>query len=257
MSTLNRSSIALLGVLLLVGGPATGAGPGAADEGTTNGHHPGFAVVELFTSQGCSSCPPADRVLGRIAERAERDGLPVYVLSLHVDYWNRLGWSDPYSSAAFSERQRRYARALGREVYTPQVVVNGIREGVGSDEDQLRRSIAAGLDAHPAATLVVSAQREGGDVVVRPEVRGAADGGTLWIALSERRVSNHVASGENAGSDLEHVHVVRIFVSAPLGTPTRLRVARGLDGHELVLTALWQDDASGEIRAATRIPIPS
>lgn len=93
------------------------------------------AVVELFTSEGCSSCPPADKLLRTI----QAESKDVYVLSYHVDYWDRLGWKDPFSQAAFTERQRDYAQQFNLEsIYTPQVVINGVKEFVGSDEQRLR-----------------------------------------------------------------------------------------------------------------------
>ena len=85
----------------------------------------GFAVLELFTSEGCSSCPPADEALSDISQRAQKEGLPVYALEWHVDYWDSLGWKDPFDSHEATERQYAYARALPSDVYTPQLVVNG------------------------------------------------------------------------------------------------------------------------------------
>ena len=99
-------------------------------------------LVELFTSQGCSSCPPADRVLAKLAKEAEAGDLPIVALSFHVDYWNRLGWKDPYSDAAFSQRQRIYASKLpDQRVYTPEIVVNGSSGHVGSRESEVRSAI--------------------------------------------------------------------------------------------------------------------
>jgi len=93
------------------------------------------AVVELFTSEGCSSCPPADRILSRLTAETQRDHRRIYTLSFHVDYWDRLGWRDPYSSSANSDRQRQYAELMKlQSVYTPQMIVNGRIEFVGSDQ---------------------------------------------------------------------------------------------------------------------------
>ena len=115
-----------------------------------NGDNKGFAVVELFTSEGCSSCPPADELVARI-EKESKDK-PVYILAYHVDYWNRLGWKDQFSSADFSKRQNEYANYLHLEsVYTPQIVVNGKKEFVGSEEGTLRNVIKAGSAKSTAA----------------------------------------------------------------------------------------------------------
>src|SRR5262245_18067196 len=92
-----------------------------------------FALVELYTSEGCSSCPPADALLSKLVDAARRDGSRVFALAFHVDYWNRLGWRDPFSDPAFSERQSMYAKSFEPR-YTPQMVVNGVQSFVGSDE---------------------------------------------------------------------------------------------------------------------------
>lgn len=101
----------------------------------------GFAIVELFTSEGCSSCPPADRLIDKLVTEK---GSEIYILSYHIDYWDHIGWKDPFSQAAFTNRQRQYGRHFSLEsIYTPQVIVNGIDEFVGSDERKLRASITA------------------------------------------------------------------------------------------------------------------
>src|SRR5450755_3698233 len=106
--------------------------PQPEQSGTAKTGHKNVAVLELFTSQGCSSCPPADRLLGTYTLREN-----VIVLSFHVDYWNNLGWKDPFSSKAFTERQYNYASAIHAEVYTPQLVINGQSEMVGSNESKI------------------------------------------------------------------------------------------------------------------------
>src|SRR5476651_2318953 len=103
----------------------------------------GFVLIELFTSEGCSSCPPADELVARV-QKEDKDK-PVYILAYHVDYWNNLGWKDQFSSPAYSQRQRQYAAWLKAEVYTPQIVVNGKKEFVGSEEGTLRNAIQSGL----------------------------------------------------------------------------------------------------------------
>ena len=117
-------------------------------------------VVELFTSQGCSSCPPADVLLGELAKRED-----VLALAFHVDYWDRLGWKDPFSSAMATARQRAYGHKLGlRTVYTPQIVVDGTAEMVGSDRRAVARAIAA---ARAKQTVDVKLAREAGELVVQ------------------------------------------------------------------------------------------
>ena len=118
---------------------------------------PGVAVVELFTSQGCSSCPPADALLTELEERAEKDGVVLLPMSLHVDYWDRLGWADPYASPANTARQGAYAEALGDpQLYTPQAVVNGRAAAVGSRRADVEKLVAAALKTPAAADVRVS-----------------------------------------------------------------------------------------------------
>jgi hypothetical protein len=173
---------------------------------------PPAVVVELFTSEGCSSCPPAEAVVARLA----RDGLPgvrVLALSEHVDYWDGLGWADPFASPALSARQERYARRLGlSSVYTPQAVVDGAAEAVGSDAGALRSAIAAAARRpHGALTL----RRTAAGVAVD----GAWSGGdaTVYVALVEDGLRTAVPRGENAGRTLAHDGVVRWLGAAGAG----------------------------------------
>lgn len=98
-------------------------------------------MLELFTSQGCSSCPPADHALQEITQKAGRAGQSVYGLSFHVDYWNRLGWQDPFSTKQFTNRQRQYDRALNSQTYTPQLVINGRQGVIGGQRAKIEQAI--------------------------------------------------------------------------------------------------------------------
>lgn len=177
-------------------------------------HNEGVAVLELFTSEGCSSCPSADRLLGEIAHEAEQSGRAVYPLAFHVDYWNRLGWSDPYSSAAYSQRQGDYSRALHLDgVYTPQLVVNGVQEFVGSKRSEADRAIAEALAAPAATSIVLDAVQRGDSVVVDYNLGGETDGSVVNVAVAERETDTDVPRGENAGRKLHHTNVVRGFTT--------------------------------------------
>lgn len=152
------------------------------DAGAAAKNH-GAIVVELFTSQGCSSCPPADRLLTELAGR-ERER-PVIALAFHVDYWNDLGWRDPFSSASATARQEAYARALGRGLYTPQLVVNGRAHAVGSRRGEVERALGA---ATRVPTLAASAELAGDTLIVRADApSGTRRSSSCARARSSRR----------------------------------------------------------------------
>ena len=182
----------------------------AADTGGPGGGRP--LVVELFTSQGCSSCPPADAYLG---ELAGRDG--VLALSMHVDYWNALGWKDPFSSPEVTARQRAYANTLGgRYVYTPQMVVGGRAHAVGSDRAKIERLIAEARQAAPRGPDLALIHDPAGRVVVRVGAAPAAGPARLWLVAFDDRHATPVPSGENTGRTLTNSNVVRAL--RPIGT---------------------------------------
>ncbi|MEL6342036.1 MAG: DUF1223 domain-containing protein [Myxococcota bacterium] len=170
------------------------------------------AVLELFTSEGCSSCPPAERLFAEVAEEARRLKQPILSLSFHVDYWDRLGWPDPYADASNTERQRAYARALHSEsIYTPQLVINGQQHMVGSDRAGVSRAIRQALAA-PAALGVAVGTPSVSNHTLRSTVRltgSLEEGIVLTAAVTEAEARTAVEAGENRGRVLTHVHVVR------------------------------------------------
>lgn len=207
-------------------GPRTEAGERAAEGDAPSPHPDRVVVLELFTSQGCSSCPPADRLLSRLGRDPEL-GERVVPLSLHVDYWNRLGWRDPYSAPEWSERQERYARALrARSVYTPQLVVDGKREMVGSNEGLVRDAIRRSLAEPPVGRLAVEVGRpEAGELPVRvtAELGDRSDGRAhdLMLAVFQTGLETDVPRGENVGRHLANDYVVRRLTRvAELGPET-------------------------------------
>ncbi|HUC71857.1 MAG TPA: DUF1223 domain-containing protein [Stellaceae bacterium] len=206
-------------------------------------------VVELFTSEGCSSCPPADALLARLATRPE-----VLALSFHVDYWDRLGWKDPFSSAAATGRQRHYAELLGLgNVYTPQLVVDGRWQAVGSDRSEVEQALnsARGMPMAVPVTLALDHSR----VRIAIGATGGAAAGSVVLIGFDRRHVDAVSGGENDGRTLAHVDVVRGIaevgrfdgkggtIEAPIGWHAdRLAVlVEADDGH--VLGAAVADDA--------------
>ena len=169
-------------------------------------------VLELFTSQGCSSCPPADELLSQINNLNEEHKLPVVCLSFHVDYWNCLGWSDPYSKAQFTERQRDYARAFeSRRVYTPQLIVNGQIEFVGSKASAAREAIRKALEVPARVQVELKAKWEESKSLANVEysLRGDFKESVLNVAVVQKLGENPVPRGENAGRALAHVNIVR------------------------------------------------
>lgn len=217
----------------------------------------GYAVVELFTSEGCSSCPAADALVAKVQQ--EDKDLPVYVLAFHVDYWDRLGWKDVFSSAQYTERQRQYANWLHLEsVYTPQIVVNGKKEFVGSQAGLLRSTIEKSLNA-PAGPVRLDVNKtsvKDGRLAWTYRVEGATRQLSLVVALVQRSAATDVKAGENGGHRLAHVQIVRNFESDRLNGKTsgegQLALPAGVTEQEVSLIAFVQDNNSGEILAATR-----
>ncbi|THH39179.1 DUF1223 domain-containing protein [Aliishimia ponticola] len=160
-------------------------------------------VVELFTSQGCSSCPPADKLMGRLAERDD-----VIALALHVDYWDYIGWKDVFADPANSERQRAYAKRAGRRsVYTPQMIVNGEASVVGARPMEVSDAIDAAEEM--PMPVAVTLTREGGALSVTAEYSGAAPVDMVVNAIRyEPSQDVHITRGENAGRTLRYHNVV-------------------------------------------------
>ena len=172
-----------------------GAAPLCAGERAT--------VVELFTSEGCSSCPPADALLAELASRPE-----VLALSFHVDYWDRLGWKDPFSSVDATRRQHGYADLLGlATVYTPQIVVDGQWQAVGSDRAEVEQALATARRSREEVPVTLAVDQGQAHITLGPGGDGVAT--TLLLIGFDRRHVTAVARGENSGRTLSHVDVVR------------------------------------------------
>lgn len=166
----------------------------------------GFAVVELFTSEGCSSCPAADAAVARLLRKNIAN---TYILSFHVDYWNRLGWKDEFSQQAYSARQQQYARYLSLEgVYTPQVVVNGTAQFVGSNESSLNNAVSNGLNNGTASNVNITAVRQNNSLVINYNLTGN-EALVLNTAIVLPEATTQVKRGENGGRTLQHVNIVK------------------------------------------------
>jgi hypothetical protein len=193
--------LSAIAICLLTAGVLAG---GAGSDASNPARVP--VVVELFTSEGCSSCPPADAMLIDL-ERQPIPGAEVIVLGEHVDYWNRLGWNDRFSASQFSERQSRYASRFHLEsVYTPQMVINGRTEFVGNDTARATKAIADAARPHGVPSIVISAAADSLDVKISNAPRHSLD---VILAITESDLSTQVGKGENHGRLLRHTGVVR------------------------------------------------
>jgi hypothetical protein len=219
----------------------------------------GVAVVELFTSEGCSSCPPADIALAAL----ERQTPSVYALEFHVDYWDDLGWPDPFSSPDWTRRQRAYAQSLGgSDLYTPQMIVAGTDAFVGSDRTRAQGDIARALRKAASVHLSVHPRAAGpGTVAVDFEALDAPTDATVHIAVVQHEAATDVRAGENAGRTLRHVNIVRAFAEArppsstvTLSVPTSLKRS---DGEVIAFVQLEAGARAGmPFLGAARAPLP-
>ena len=169
-------------------------------------------VLELFTSQGCSSCPPADKALQDITQQAARSGQAVYGLSFHVDYWNRLGWQDPFSTKQFTDRQRNYDRALKTQTYTPQLIINGKQDEVGGQRGRIEQIIQT-IQKQPATTFIRvdgNVSQDANQVTVNYTLSTAGPY-RVNVALVQKEARTPVKNGENGGRTLVNTNVVRQF----------------------------------------------
>ncbi len=212
-------------------------------------------VIELFTSQGCSSCPPADKLLGELAGRSD-----VIALTFPVDYWDYLGWKDTLASPAYSKRQRSYARARGDgQVYTPQIVVGGKAHVVGSHTTAVKNAIlkSAGQNKYGVSLTM---HTEGDTIIIKA---GAAPDGarvkpaTIWLALVKKSATVEIKRGENRGSTITYHRVVKNMT--PVGQWTGEKVTIRLPKKHLQsadtdgCTVLLQQDHAGPILAAAEM----
>jgi hypothetical protein len=217
----------------------------------------GFAVLELFTSEGCSSCPPADAVIARVQQEAANK--PVYVLAYHVDYWDRLGWKDKFSDARYSARQRRYSELLGSQVYTPQLVVNGRSEYIGSNETAVNNAVKSALDQAPAAALNIQGQVQAARLHLSYQVTGSTPNSRLLIAVVQKHAISKVQRGENGGRTLSHVQIVRGLhtIDLPHGKEgaQQISLPSGFNAQDWEIIGLVQNGETGAIDAAARVSI--
>src|SRR6266436_175312 len=219
-------------------------------------------LVELFTSEGCSSCPPADALLERLDRSQQVSGADLIVLSEHVDYWNDIGWKDPYSSHEYSERQSAYAAQFGlRSIYTPQMIVDGHFEFVGSDDRRAKEAIENATKAMKTMVSLSSSLSDEKTAILHIETGplpspSTAESAGIFLAIAHDSDESHVSRGENAGRTLKHVAVLRELV--PVGTVGRTdRFSRDItvrlsnrNQGSLRILAIIQEPAVGRVLGA-------
>jgi len=230
---------------------------------STSTQHEPFAVIDLFTSEGCSSCPPADKLLRKIVTEAEENGQNIYGLGFHVSYWNQLGWRDRFSDKAFTERQKKYANILPEtQVYTPQMIVNGTQVFVGTNQKEAEKSIQDALSQKAAASIQLYGDLEtASDLLqLKYDVQGAEAGNTLHVALVEKNLANYVSSGENKGHMLYHDNVVRSFKSITVNGngfgEVDLSLPENIQLENVAVIAYLQDVNSMKVLGATSLNMP-
>jgi hypothetical protein len=208
-------------------------------------------VVELFTSEGCNSCPPADAFLGDLVKRGD-----VLALSYHVDYWDYLGWKDSFASKVTTDRQRAYGRSLGSNyVYTPQMVIDGAADAVGSDHDAVAKAIAEHAKSAAHIPLTITEGSNGKIVVNLPGSKSKNDA-VLWLVRYDAKHSVAIERGENSGSTLTYYNVVRDIEKLGSWNGQAAKVAldpAALEGAEHALVLL-QTDGTGPILGYAKLP---
>lgn len=214
------------------------------------------ALLEFFTSEGCSSCPNAEKVVEKLSEQYKGR---VLVLAFHVDYWNRLGWVDEFSDATYSKRQEQYAGFLKTyNIYTPQVVLNGKSEWLGTAEAELSKAIDAELSKkNPASIQLSVAANNGKTILVKYNRKGGSDELVGNVALVQLQATTQVKAGENKDRSLSQINIVRDFKTgnANKNQQFELKLPANSDAKNFVLIAFAQEPETGRITGATQMSL--
>lgn len=177
-------------------------------DNNNNNNNNSFAVVELFTSEGCSSCPPADELITKLQSEAGNKNL--YLLAYHVDYWDRLGWKDQFSSNEFTLRQQKYQDWLHLYVmYTPQFIINGTTEFAGYNESALNKKVSDALEVKTSADLTITAKSDNDSLEINFKTNAIEKNTRLFVATVQKHGTSKVIRGENKGNTLHHTQIVR------------------------------------------------
>ncbi|SFD47900.1 Protein of unknown function [Flavobacterium phragmitis] len=216
----------------------------------------GFALLELYTSEGCSSCPPADELLGKI-QNEYRDK-NVFVLAYHVDYWDKQGWKDIFSNADYTKRQYDYAQFMGKEpIYTPQVIINGKTDFIGSQETSLRNGIKSALSKPALANLSLETAKNSNILSVQYNVESTSKNSRLLLAVVQKEAKSNVKRGENANRVLLHYQIVRQLQTVNLskgkkGTAT-ISLPKNYNSQGFEVIGFVQDADSGVVLGVKRV----
>jgi hypothetical protein len=218
-------------------------------------------VVELFTSEGCSSCPPADELLGHLRQDLSTKNIQVIPLGFHVDYWDGLGWKDRFSSANFTQRQEQYARALKVDgPYTPEMVVDGAVEFVGNDAGQAQRTISRQASQPEIATVKISSA-VADQLAIQIKAPVSAGDALVMLAITEDNLTTQVGSGENGGRTLHHAAVVRELRQlgrlheGSFETTAALKLEKEWKPKDLCAVVFVQQAPSGKIEGAASVAL--
>ncbi|MTH14788.1 DUF1223 domain-containing protein [Flavobacterium sp. LC2016-01] len=213
-----------------------------------------FAVVELFTSEGCSSCPPADALLVKLEEQAKDKN--IYVLAYHVDYWDRLGWKDQFSSNEFTKRQQKYQDWLNLFViYTPQFIMNGTLEFAGYNEMGLSEKVSDVLQTKQSGNLKLTANIAKSSLNIDFKTDDIQKDSSLFIAVIQKQGISKVERGENSGTTLHHVQIVRELKSFPINkTEGSITIEKpsNFNETEWEIIGFIQNTTTGKIVKATK-----
>ena len=217
----------------------------------TDNEEQGFVVMELFTSQGCSSCPPADAILEMYAKKNDIRIIP---LAFHVDYWNRLGWVDSLSKSDYSDRQRDYAEKLNAQTYTPQLIINGQTELVGSYKSEIATIVKKYLNEKASLKInIIDVKLLNDKVEVSYDATGNFLNMNINAALVQKSVITQIKSGENRGIKLNNFNVVRDFKTDRLTKPAgsfELKLPKGSSYDNYMVVLFVQDKNNGTIKGA-------
>jgi hypothetical protein len=256
-------SLAILTWAVLQTDPTASLHPVQTVGAQSSAAHP-VVVLELFTSEGCSSCPPADSLLKRLDEAGRIGDADIIAIEEHVDYWDRQGWRDPFSSHDWTDRQEQYSRALHHDgIFTPQLVVNGLNDLVLNSETEVLQHIGEAAKASDTAVRIVSINMspKSADLTINVDTTSTdARSADLWLAVTERGLSSNVLRGENEGRNLSHAPVLRSLTRvktqrADSSGPAEYKATIGLDKswkrENLRFVAFMQDRKSLHILGAT------